>query len=318
MKYEITKEIIEMMNLPLLELMTLADRERASAFGSTFDICSIINAKSGLCSQDCKFCAQSHHYSTSIKTYPLQSKESILQAAFSAEARGAARFGLVTSGHTPSRGDLEKIAEIIAEIRNKTSLKICASLGSLGPEELTTLRLAGLSRYHHNIETSPNFYSHICTTHSFRDRIETIGYAKDAGLEVCSGGILGIGEGWRDRIEMALTLKDLAVETVPLNILIPIQGTPLEHMKPSAPSEILRSIALFRLILKDRIIKLAAGRESSLRDFQGSAFMAGANGMFVGGYLTVNGRGIEDDRRLIADVFQMWQANNPMGSSMLE
>lgn len=311
MKYEITKEIIEMMNLPLPELMALADRERASTLGSAFDICSIINAKSGLCNQDCKFCAQSRHYATSIKTYPLQSKETILQAAFRAEAMGAARFGLVTSGHAPSRSDLEKIAEIITEIRNKTSLKICASLGSLGLEELTMLRLAGLSRYHHNIETSPNFYSNICTTHSFRSRIETIGYAKEAGLEVCSGGILGIGEGWSDRIEMALVLKELAVEAIPLNILIPIPGTPLEHTKPLAPSEILRSIALFRLILKGRIIKLAAGRESALRDFQGSAFMAGANGMFVGGYLTVNGRGIEDDRRLITDVFQMWQATTP-------
>jgi len=177
----------------------------------------------------------------------------------------------------------------------------------LTKEDLLLLHQAGLSRFHHNIETSPSFYPHICTTHDFKDRINTIRNAQQVGLEVCSGGIIGIGENWQERIEMALTLKNLAVNSVPLNILIPIQGTPLESANPLSPVEIIRTIAIFRIILKHQIIKIAAGRETLFKDFQGLGFMAGANGMLVGGYLTVKGRGVLDDQNLVHDILKTWQ-----------
>lgn len=184
---------------------------------------------------------------------------------------------------------------------------MCASLGSLDEEALLLLKQAGLSRYHHNIETSPNFFPQIATTHSFQDRIKTIIAAKKTGLEVCSGGIIGMGETLNDRIEMALWLKKLNVDSVPINVLVPIKGTPLQDREPLSCSEAVRTIALFRIILKDKIIKIAAGRESILKDFQALAFMAGANGMLIGGYLTIKGRDPGDDRRLVEEVKKLWQ-----------
>lgn len=303
----ISQEFTDLLKLPLLELITLANQSRAAVFGSTLDICSITNAKSGLCNQDCKFCAQSIHYSTITPTYPLQKEEEIIEAALKAEDIGAKRFGIVTSGHSLNKTELLKIAETASKIKTKTGLKVCASLGILKNEDLSLLQQAGISRYHHNIETSSAFYPKICSTHSFQDRIATIQNAKKTGLEICSGGIIGIGEDWNDRIEMALTLKELSVNAIPLNILVPIKGTPLEYANPLAPIEVIRTIAIFRIILKNQIIKVAAGRETKLKDFQGLAFMAGANGMFIGGYLTVKGREVKDDQTLIQEILRTWQ-----------
>lgn len=307
MKNYSNQEINELLKLPLLELIALANRSRAEVFGSTFELCSIINAKSGLCSQDCKFCAQSVYYNTTTSTYPLQTKEEILTAALKAEASGAVRFGIVTSGHSINRAELDKIGQTISTIKTHTSLKVCASLGILEKDDLSLLQQAGLSRYHHNLETSSAFFPQVCSTHQFQDRINTIQNAQQVGLEVCSGGIIGIGESWPDRIAMALTLKELAVTAVPLNILVPIKGTPLESTVPLTPIEIIRTIAIFRIILKDQVIKIVAGRETMLKDFQGLAFMAGANGMFTGGYLTLKGRKIEEDRKLVKEILKAWQ-----------
>lgn len=300
-------EINELLKMPLLELISLANRIRAENFGSTFELCSIVNAKSGICSEDCKFCAQSVHYQTNALTYPLLTEEAILAAAQNAEAAGATRFGIVTSGHSINRAELSKLAQMISKIKENTNLKVCASLGILGKDDLSLLKQAGLSRYHHNLETSSAFFPQICSTHDFQDRIMTVRNAQQAGLEVCSGGIIGLGEDWKDRIEMALTLKELAVTTVPLNILVPIEGTPLESMVPLSPIEIIRTIAIFRIILKDQVIKIVAGREKMLNDFQGLAFMAGANGMFTGGYLTINGREVEEDQKLVKEILKAWQ-----------
>lgn len=302
-------EINELMKLPLLELITLANRTRAEVFGATFELCSIINAKSGHCTQDCKFCAQSVHYSTKTHAYPLQTEEAILMAAQKAEAAGVRRFGIVTSGHSINQAELLELAQTISIIKNKTSLEVCASLGILEKKDLSVLKQAGLSRYHHNLETSSAFFPQICSTHDFRDRINTVQNAQQVGLEVCSGGIIGLGEDWKERIEMALTLKELAVNAVPLNIFVPIEGTPLESIAPLTPVEIIRTIAIFRIILKDQVIKIVAGREKMLKDFQGLAFMAGANGMFLGGYLTMSGREVEEDQKLVEEILKAWQIN---------
>lgn len=302
-----SQEINEFMTLPLLELITLANQSRAEVFDSTLELCTIVNAKSGLCNQDCAFCAQSSRHRTNTPTYPLQSETQVMEAALRAEELGATRFGIVTSGHSPNPVELEQIAETVAKLGNRTGLKLCASLGGLAETDLKILRQAGLSRYHHNIETSAAYYPQICTTHSFEDRLATISYAKEAGLEVCSGGIIGLGETWQDRIAMALTLKELAVDAVPLNILMPIPGTRLSGASPLSVTEIIRTIAIFRLILKQQIIKIAAGRESMLKDFQGLSFLAGANGMLIGGYLTVKGRPEADDQKLIRDILNAWR-----------
>lgn len=300
-------EIKSLLALPLAELVSLADKIRQREAGSGLELCSIMNAKSGLCSEDCRFCAQSVHYLTGAPVYPLKKKEEMLEAAKQAEDFGAERFDIVTSGRTLTKDELHRIVEAISEIRDKVGIKMCASLGKLDEQSLKLLKTAGLSRYHHNIETSPNYFSKIVTTHSFQDRIDTIQAAKKAGLEVCSGGIIGMGESWIDRIAMARTLKDLDVDSVPLNILCPIKGTPLEKINAISCTDAIKTIAIFRITLKDKIIKIAAGRETALKDFQGLAFMAGANGMLIGGYLTLKGRAIEEDWRLVDEIKKAWQ-----------
>lgn len=296
-----------LLNLPLTKLVSLADSIRQKELGSRFDICSIMNAKSGLCREDCKFCAQSVRHSTGASRYPLKEKDEMLKAARHAKEIGAERFDIVTSGNRLSEEELDRIADAIGEITSKIGIKMCASLGKLDEQALILLKKAGLSRYHHNIETSSAYFPSIVTTHSFQDRIDTIRLAKRVGLEVCSGGIIGMGETWADRIDMACLLKELDVDSVPLNILVPIKGTPFETQGTLSCIDAIKTIAIFRIILRDRTIKIAAGRESVLRDFQGMAFMAGANGMLIGGYLTIKGRDVEQDWRLIEEIKRLWQ-----------
>ncbi|MDD5155768.1 MAG: biotin synthase BioB [Candidatus Omnitrophica bacterium] len=299
--------INSLLELSLPELILAADKIRRESVGSKIELCSIINAKSGLCNQDCKFCAQSSRHSTGVERYPLKKKEEMLEAAKRAQGTGAQRFGIVTSGATVRREELGVICDTVAEIITKVGIRVCASLGSLDEEAFRLLKQAGLSRYHHNIETSPGYFSNITITHTFQDRIDTIISAKKTGLQVCSGGIIGMGETLNDRIEMALYLKELNVDSVPVNILVPIKGTPLEKQEQLSPMEAIRSIALFRIILKDKIVRIAAGRESVLKDFQALAFMAGANGMLIGGYLTIRGREIDEDKRLVKEVEDLWR-----------
>lgn len=300
------KKAKSLLKLPLPELLSLANKTRKDYLGSRLELCSIINAKSGYCSEDCKFCAQSSHHSTNIATYPLKKNKEILRAAKRAKTIGAKKFGIVTSGNHLKPEEIEEIAIVISQIKKKVGIAVCASLGALREGQLKKLKKAGLLRYHHNIETSSRFYKQIVSTHDFGERVETIKAAKSSGLEVCSGGIIGMGEGWSDRIDMAFILKELDVDSIPINILVPIKGTIFENLKPIACSDIIRTICIFRIILKDKIIKIAAGRESALRDFQGLGFMGGANGMLIGGYLTVKGRGLKADYKLIEEIKKLW------------
>lgn len=301
------KQINSLLGLPLPELILMADKVRQEFAGPKIELCNIMNAKSGLCSEDCKFCAQASRHKTGAAVYPLKTKEEMLKQARHAKEIGAERFDIVTSGDNLSKEELNKICEAIYEITNKLGIEMCASLGTLNEDAFKILKQAGLSRYHHNIETSPNYFSNIVTTHTFQDRINTIKAAKKAGLQVCSGGIIGMGETLQDRIDMALCLKVLNVDSVPLNVLVPIKGTPFEARQTLSCNEVIRTIAIFRIILKDKIIKIAAGRESVLKDFQALGFMAGANGMLIGGYLTIKGREVEEDWRLVKEVEKLWQ-----------
>lgn len=299
-------EIDSLLLLELPELIARADRVRREESLGAVDLCSIMNAKSGMCAEDCKFCAQSAHHSTGSSAYPLRDKKDMIEAAVRAKAIGAHRFDIVTSGNALTKEEIDKIARAISEISETVGIKICASLGKLDEKSLRLLKENGLSRYHHNIETSPRYFPKIVTTHSFQERVDTVKAAKRAGLEVCSGGIIGMGETWADRIDMALLLKDLDVDSVPINILVPIKATPFESMAMLTPEDAIRTIAIFRIILGNKTIKVAAGRESVLKDLQAMAFMAGANGMLIGGYLTIKGSGVDADRRLVKEIEKAW------------
>ncbi len=302
------KAIAKLLELPLAELIAEADKVRKQFAGNRVELCNILNAKSGLCPEDCKFCAQSARHKTGAQAYPLKSKAQMLEAARRAKEIGAERFDIVTSGDKLSPEDFRVIVDAISEITKNIKIKTCASLGSMRDKEFSLLKAAGLSRYHHNLESSPRFFAKIVSTHTFEDRLKTIKAAKRAGLEVCSGGIIGMGETMDDRIQMALILKELKVDSVPLNILVPIPGTPLGNNTVLSCQEVIRTIAIFRMILKDKIIKIAAGRESIFKDFQALGFMAGANGMLIGGYLTIKGRSVEEDQKLVSQVEKLWQA----------
>lgn len=279
----------QLLKIPLWEIIFQADKVRQEYACGNIEPCGIVNAKSGLCGNDCRFCAQSAKYNTGVKVFALRSKEQLLRAARQAKENGAERFSIVTSGAKLNAFEIDRMVEIVAGIKDEIGIKVCASLGLLEKSELRILKQAGLSRYHHNIETSPSFYPRVVSTQSFQQRIDTINRAKQAGLEVCSGGIIGLGESWQDRIDMARVLKDLGVDSSPLNFLIPISGTPLAGRDVLSCQEALRVVALFRIILRDKRIKLAAGKEAVFGEFLPLAFIAGANGLIVGNYLTQQG-----------------------------
>ncbi|MBZ4654264.1 MAG: Biotin synthase [Peptococcaceae bacterium] len=284
-------------------LLAMANKIRQQFVGNEVDLCSIVNGRSGMCSEDCSFCAQSAHHKAQIEVYPLMAEEKILQAAMEAEDNGALRFSIVTSGHGVAYDqDLPRIIKALKRIKAETNLKLCASLGTLTLDQALQLKDAGVERYHHNVESSRSFYPSICTTHTYDERIHTIRVAHQAGLEVCSGGIIGLGETMMQRIEMAFELKDLGVHSVPVNILNPIKGTPLENQSPLQPLEILKTFALFRFILPDRGIRTAGGREVNLRDLQATALLSGINGMLIGGYLTTGGRNCAMDLKMTRDL----------------
>ena len=292
--------------MPLDELIAQANAVRAECVGNKLQLCGIISARSGLCTEDCKFCAQAARHRTGAPVYPLMPRRDLVAAAMEKKAIGAERFGIVTSGNRLTDAEFEQVIKAVRAIAKDVGTAVCASLGALAKEQLAALKDAGLSRYHHNIETSRRFYPNIVTTHSFDQRIATIKAAKEVGLEVCSGGIIGMGETWADRLDMARTLNELQVDSVPINILIPIAGTPLENVEPISVDDCIRTICIFRIILPDKTIKVAAGREAVLKDRQLRAFMAGANGMIIGGYLTVKGQAFEADNALIQKIRQKW------------
>ncbi|MEW6348105.1 MAG: biotin synthase BioB [Thermodesulfobacteriota bacterium] len=284
----------------LLHLLAAADRIRIRFKGSFFDSCALVNARSGRCSEDCAFCAQSARYDTDAQVYGLLSAEEILSAAREAQEIGASRFCTVTSGGALSAAEFDSLMEALDLVRSEVDIALDASLGFLDDRRAQRLLRAGVTRYNHNIETCRDHYPSICTTHRFDQRLETVRVSMENGLSTCCGGIMGLGETPGQRLDMAFTLRDVGVDCVPLNILNPRPGTPLQNSLPPQPLEILKTVAIFRLVLPHATIKIAGGREKNLGDFQAMALRSGANGMIVGGYLTTSGRAVEEDLRMIA------------------
>jgi len=284
-------------------LFLAASRIKEHFLGTGIDLCSIINAKSGRCPEHCAFCAQSAHHATDAPVYPLVDEERIVACAKEAEAAGSHCYGIVTSGTTIRKGEeLDRICRAVRRIRETTSIAPSCSLGIIDQETAVTLREAGVETYHHNLETARSFFPSICTTHDYEDDVETVRVAKRAGLTVCCGGIFGLGETAAQRIELAMTLRDLDVDSIPLNFLNPIEGTRLAGADLITPLECLKTIALFRLILPEKKIAVCGGRERNLRDLQSWIFFAGASGTMIGNYLTTTGRPAEDDWQMLKDL----------------
>ena len=301
-------DINEIISRPLPEIMSAGLETKLKYRGDSFSLCTIMNAKSGRCSEDCSFCAQSARYSTGAPVYGLLSSDEAVRQAKKAEAAGATRFSIVTSGRGPGPEDLERVCNMVSAIRSETSISVCCSLGIADADTFALLKDAGVSRYHHNLESSREFFPRICSTHSFDERVATVNAASRAGLEVCSGGIIGLGETENDRISMAETLAELKVDSVPVNILVPIKGTPMGEQTPIEMEDILKAVTIFRLYLPAAAIRLAGGRESALTDFLALSCMAGADGMLTGGYLTVRGRESSQDRAFAEKIKKIWSS----------
>lgn len=288
-------------NLPFL--FAEASRIRQHFFGRAVTLCGIINAKSGLCPEDCAFCAQSAHHATGAITYPLLDDATLLAGARSTADAGAGCYGIVTSGSGIRAGEeLDRVCGAIRQIRTEGRIAPGASLGTLVPESARALKEAGLVTYHHNLETARSFFPQICSTHDYEDDVATVRLAKQTGFRVCSGGLFGLGESMAQRVELALTLRELQVDSVPINFLDPVPGTPLAGTQTLTPFICLHTIALYRLILPDVHITICGGRQSNLRELQSWIFWAGASGMMTGNYLTKEGRRPEEDRQMIEDL----------------
>jgi biotin synthase len=281
-----------------LEVFFHANRIRMKFRGRRADLCAIVSAKTGACPENCSYCAQSSSSKTDIQTVPLVDSAYVVERAKKARESGAGRFCIVTSGKRVSGKELERIAEMIRAVRSEGLLP-CATLGLLSAEDLSMLRDAGLHRYHHNLETSRRFFPEICSTHTYDQKLETILAAKNAGLSICSGGIFGLGEEWEDRVDMALELRGLGIDSVPINFLVPVKGTPLGETEPLKPFEALKIVSLFRFMLPDKEIRICGGRLQTLGEFNSMVFMAGADGLLTGDCLTVAGRDPGDDLRLV-------------------
>ena len=285
----------------LRDLLYRADRLRQRHAGNRIRTCAAINAKSGNCSQDCAFCAQSAHNLARTPVHDLLPRKELIQRTLAAAEAGASNVSLVSSGRSLAPLELERICEAVEEIRSRVRVSVCASLGTLTPETAAQLSRAGVSTYHHNLETAPSHYPWICSTHAQEERVRTVRTARQAGMRVCCGGIFGLGETWPQRLELAQTLRALEADSIPVNFLHPIPGTPLEDRAPPAPLEALRCVALLRLINPDRDIVICGGRESALRSLQPLGFPAGANGLMVGDYLTTRGAAASADFDMLRD-----------------
>ena len=284
-------------------LFAEAARIRDHFVGSSVFLCSIINAKSGRCAENCAFCAQSAHHHTGVPVYQLVDEDEMVRCAALAEQNGAGCYGIVTSGTGINTGDeLDRICRTVTRIKAETGISPSCSLGIMDRETALRLKNAGMETYHHNIETARSFFPQICTTHDYEEDVETIRAAKAAGLRVCCGGIFGLGESFAQRIEMAQTLRELDVDSIPLNFLNPVPGTRLEHADYLTPLECLTIIAVYRFLLPDKRLSVCGGREKNLRELQSWMFLAGANGTMTGNYLTTPGRPPELDKQLLKDL----------------
>ena len=293
------EEALELIHCDEQELFDGATRIREAFFGKRVQLCSIINAKSGRCDMDCRFCSQSGVNSTEIEMYPFMGEEKLEALIHEAIDPGECLCGIVTSGGKLSAGELNELATTVLRIGEGESVPVCASLGRLPKDDLQKLKEAGITRYHHNLEASQNYYPEICSTQKWSQRLDTVKAALDVGLHVCSGGLFGLGESWADRIDLAITLRELGVDSVPINFLYAHPGTPLAEMTPLAAAEALRIIALYRFLLPKTTLRICGGRTHVLGDRQRELFAAGANGMMTGNYLTVAGSQYQADLEMI-------------------
>jgi biotin synthase len=288
----------------IFDLLAWANRVREQFKGRKVHLCSIINAKAGRCSEDCKFCAQSAFHQTGAPEYGFVDSESVLRAAAEAKANGVVGLGLVAAWKGLIEGPLlDEVCRRFEELRDSGTVRPDASLGLLGSQAVADrLKAAGVECYNHNLETSRRFFPQQCSTHTYDDRLRTLGYLRQAGIQICSGGIIGLGETRADRCDLAFSLREVGAHIVPINILNPIPGTPFADRTPLTPLEILKTIACFRLILPRQEIMVAGGRALNLRDLQGLMFAAGASALMVGNYLTTTNQPVEKDLQMIRDL----------------
>lgn len=293
--YEITKEeALELYDAPLDELKESASKITSHFFKEAIELCCISNGKCGKCSENCKFCSQSRYYNTEIQQSVLKSVDEFFKEAQANDRRGVHRFSIVTAGVRLSKAELKTIAQAYKKISSELKISCCGSLGLLDYDDFVMLKEAGLKRYHNNLETSPNFFKEICTTHTMKQKEDTIALAKKAGLEICSGCILGMGESVDDRVDIALELRKLQVDSTPINILNPIKGTPLENRPTVHPDEVRRTIALFRHVLPKTVLRLAGGRLIIQKYFT-DLYKYGINAEITGDMLTTAGLTVADD-----------------------
>ena len=294
-------ELLDLYNLPLEELISKAEQVTKENFNNEVEVCSIISARTGKCGENCKYCSQSVHNHADILCHPLMSVEEVKAAAEQAKANGASRFCIVTSGRSENGDDFNKILEMIKAVASIEGIHCCASLGLLNKEQIKQIKEAGVERFNHNINTSRNYHKEICTTHNFEDRVNTVNMIKEAGMEACTGVILGMGESREDRIDMALSLAELNPKTVPINVLNPIKGTPLENFEDKiTEEEVIRTICIFRIVLPKAILRYAGGRKTRLsKEMQELGLRAGINGLLAGDYLTTKGVEAMEDMQMI-------------------
>lgn len=284
------------------EFLFKAGRLRFKRFGNFVETCAILNAKSGHCPSDCKFCAQSSHFKLKVKVYPLLPEEEFLLSALSAFDLGIDRFSFVTSGVSPTKEDLKVIGKVVERLKSeRPDCKVCASLGQLRKEELSFLKSCGLDRYHHNLETSREFYPKISTLQKWEDRYRTVLEAKEVGLSTCCGGIFGLGESEEDVVSLIESLRELSVDSIPVNFLHPIKGTPLERANYLTPLKCLKILTAIRLSIPEAEIRICGGREKNLRELQPLSLLP-ASALMVGNYLTTKGRNLKDDYQMIKDL----------------
>jgi biotin synthetase len=302
---EAAREIFAMSEAEFFEqILPLAKTARERAFGNEVSFCSIVNAKSGACVEDCSFCSQSNSYKgAQAPLYPLMSAEKILEKAKEAESFGATEFSIVTSGRGMSKEkELDTMVDAITKIRESTQMETCASLGLMSREDLLRLKQAGMINYHHNIETARSYFPNIVTSHSWEEEVDTVKNAKELGFQVCCGGIFGMGESVEQRVEFIFQLRDINPDSIPINFLNPRPGTPLAEKHDLTPLDCLKIIAVMRLAMPQKELFVCGGREVNMRQYQELMFDAGASGTMLGNYLTTQGRSPEQDLQLIRDL----------------
>lgn len=294
-------ELLQLADAPLNELCEAANRLRSHFCGNVFDLCTIINGRSGRCSENCRYCAQSAHYETSVEEYSLLGTDALLEGAKYNEARGVLRYSIVTSGKKLTDADVDSLCQAYATIAAECGIALCASHGLLSLDHCRRIKEAGVSRYHNNLETSRRNFPNVCTTHTYDDKIQTIKWAMEAGLEVCSGGIMGLGETMEDRIDMFMDIASLGIKSIPINFLTPIPGTPYAELEPMTEEEKLRIVALVRFILPDGAVRIAAGR-STMEGGGSRIFLSGANAAISGDMLTTAGVSIKSDIAMLEEL----------------